>query len=171
MALTKDDKKALIERYKGKISEAKALFVLKPQAITPNEASELKKKLYEQDSSLNVVKNTLFKIALKDSGIQIEIEGGENAIVFAGDDFPAVAKIIKEFIKETEKAEIQRGFVEGQIIGVDQFNTLADLPSRDVLIAQVLSTIEAPISSFVRILSGNISGFINVVNAIKEQKS
>jgi large subunit ribosomal protein L10 len=170
MALTKAKKKALVEDYKSKIQNSKAMFVLRPQGITPNEASELKKKLYDQDSSFNVVKNTLFRIALKDANAEIEVSEGENAVIFAGEDFPGVAKTITEFIKESKKAEIRNGFVEGKLIDKVQFETLSNLPTRDVLVAQVLATMQAPITSFVRVLNGNLVGFARVVNAIKEQK-
>lgn len=170
MALTKTRKQELVEEYKAKIQNAKAMFVLKPQGITPNEASELKKQLYEQDSSFNVVKNTLFKIALKDANAEIELQDGENAVVFAGEDFPTVAKTVSEFIKNSKKAELKNGYVEGKLIDSAQFEMLSNLPSREVLIAQVLSTMQAPITSFVRVLNGNLVGFARVVNAIKEQK-
>ena len=62
------------------------------------------------------------------------------------------------------------GFVEGQEIDESQFQTLADLPSREVLLAQVLATMQAPISGFVRVAGGNLTGFMNVLNAIKNQK-
>lgn len=170
MAQTRKNKVALVEDYKAKIQNAKAMFVLKPQGITPNEASELKKKLYDQDSSFNVVKNTIFRIALKDAQAEIEVQDGENAVVFAGEDFPGVAKTISEFMKTSKKAELRNGLVEGKLIDSAQFEVLSNLPSREVLIAQVLATMQAPITSFVRVLNGNLVGFARVVNAIKEQK-
>lgn len=171
MPRTRDQKKQKIEEYKEQIENSKALFFVRPKGITPNQAVELKKALYTELANFNVVKNTLFRIALKDAGINIELEDQENAIVFSDEKISAVAKIIKEFIKETEKAEIRAGFVEGKRISEAEVNALAELPSRDVLLAQVLATMQAPVSGFVRVLDGNLSGFVNVVNAIKDQKS
>ena len=170
MALSKSKKKELVNEYKKRISEAKAFFVLQPKGVTPNEASELKIQLFEKDSTFSVVKNTLFRIALKEAEVDIEIADGEHAIVFSQDDFPEVAKIVDEFLASDEKGTFKSGFVEGQIISSEQFTNLSSLPSREVLLAQILATMQAPISGFVRVLNGNLYEFVNVVNAIKDQK-
>ena len=160
----------MIQGYADKIEAAEAVFVVQPKGISPNEASDFKKVLNEKDASFNVVKNTLFKIAVERSGKKITIGDGENAIVFSGGDAVDVAKALSNFIKDTEKAEFRMGFVEGQEIDESQFQTLADLPSREVLLAQVLATMQAPVSGFVRVAGGNLTGFMNVLNAIKNQK-
>ncbi len=171
MALTKKEKKELLEQYKTKLENAKALFVINPKGLTPNQVSELKKQLFEINSSFNVVKNSIFKIALKEINIEIPIEKGEHAVLFANvEDFTSAAKILYEFMKEAEDLEFKVGFVEQNIINKIQFEELANLPSREVLIAQVLNVMQAPITGFVRVLNGNITQFINVINAIKEQK-
>lgn len=171
MALSKAEKKALVEEYKQRLSDTDALFVMQPKGINPNEASELKKKLYDSNASFNVVKNSLFRIALKESNIELEVDEGENAVVFTEGDFSAVAKMLSDFISDTEKAEFRAGVIQQAVITKDQFIALSNLPSREVLLAQVLSGMQAPITGFVRVLNGNLSGLVNVINAIKDQKS
>ncbi len=171
MALTKTQKKNLIKEYEKKIKSSTALFIVNPKGLTPNEVAKLKKELFDLESSFNVVKNSLFKIALENTGVSIEIDKGEHAVLFANiEDFTQAAKILADFMKETEQMEFRVGFIEGNVIDTDQFKQLAELPSREVLLATVLNTMQAPITSFVQVLNGNITNFMNVVNAIKNQK-
>lgn len=160
----------MIKGYTDKLEAAEAVFIIQPKGVDPNEASEFKKILNEKNASFNVVKNTLFKIAIKNANKSITIGDGENAVVFSGGDAVDVAKALSNFVKETDKAEFKTGLVEGQEIDAAQFNTLSNLPSREVLLAQVLATMQAPVSGFVRVLNGNLSEFMNVLYAIKEQK-
>ncbi len=170
MPLSKKEKKELIDSYVENIEKSNMLFVLQPQGLNPVEASEFKKILYETQGTFNVVKNTLFKIALKNTEVGLNLEEGENAVVFSTGDSTEIAKIVEEFIKGSKQIEFRKGVVEGKIINKEEFEALASLPSREVLLAQVLSGMEGPITGFVRVLSGNIAGFINVVNSIKDQK-
>lgn len=170
MPLSKQQKDSMLNEYTNKLDQSEAIFVIQPKGINPNEASEFKKILNQQNASFNVVKNSIFRIAVSKSQKKIEIGDGENAVIFSDTEAVEVAKALNEFIKETQKAEFRTGIVEGQVINQNQFKTLTDLPSREVLLAQVLATMQAPVSGFVRVLNGNLSGFVNVLNAIKDQK-
>ncbi len=170
MALSKQEKKELIEAYTKNLKNSSMLFVLKPTGLNPISASDFKKKLYDNQSQFNVVKNTLFKIALNQTNTPINLDKGENAVVTSQGDLATIAKLVEEFIKSEEKVEFRQGLIEGKVITDVEFKSLANLPSREVLIAQVLSGMQGPITAFVRVLSGNISGFVNVVNAIKDRK-
>jgi large subunit ribosomal protein L10 len=76
-----------------------------------------------------------------------------------------------EFIKQYKKLELKVGILEGQVVGPDQLKALADLPPRDALIAQVLGTMQAPITSLVYVLNANITGLVRVLDQIREQKA
>lgn len=172
MAKTKAQKQAMVSDLGGKIANAKAIFVVAPQAIDPNEAAELKIKLAEVGGEYHVIKNTLFKIALKEAGLE-ELEtlnNGQNAAIFVDDQAPDAAKIMQKFIKDSEKAEFRAGYLEGKKLSAAQVSSLADLPSREQLIAQVIGTMNAPISGFVNVLAGNVRSIVNVIDAIKAQK-
>lgn len=172
MAKTKAQKKGMVEELSKKIADAKAIFVIAPKAINPNEAAELKIKLAEIGGEYHVIKNTLFKIALKEAGLaELEsLDNGQNAAIFIGENSPEAAKIMQKFIKDSEKAEFRQGFLEGKKLEGTQINALADLPSREQLIAQVIGTMNAPISGFVNVLAGNVRSIITVIDAIKSQK-
>lgn len=175
MARSKEQKQQLVEDYKEKIKGAKALFVIEPKGLSANESVEIKKALYDLDSSFNVVKNSLFKIALTESEFEVrdEITTNQKAIIFSGEQISESAKVIKEFLSKKEnkdKMEFVLGYLDGKLIEGSQIRELADLPSKDVMLAQVLATMKAPISGFVNVLAGNTRNLVNVLNAIKEQK-
>ncbi len=176
MARTKNQKNELKSFYAEQIKKAKAIYILEPNGLTANQAVEIKKAMYDLDSSYNVVKNSIFKLALKEAGMEIpkELDAGPKSIVFTGDKLTDTAKVISVFMKDkanTDKLTIKSGILDGKLISGLDIQNLADLPSRDVLIAQVLGTMNGPISGFVNVLSGTIRQFINVVNEIKTQKA
>lgn len=174
MARTKEQKKQDVAGYREKISSSKAVYLIEPKGITPNEATELKKTLFDMDSQFNVIKNSLFKLALKDEGLSIDEDlfDGPNAAVFASEQsLSEAAKLISKFIKDSEKAVIKGGFLDGRFISKEEVEALASLPSRDQLIAQVVGTMNTPISGFVNVLAGNLRSILYVLNAVKEQKA
>jgi len=96
---------------------------------------------------------------------------GPTAMAISTTDAVAPAKILSEYAKKFEKLELKVGVVEGKIIDVDGIKALAELPSREVLIAKVLGSLNAPISGFVNVLNANITGLVVALNAIAEQKA
>jgi large subunit ribosomal protein L10 len=172
MSKTKEEKKQVVDEYKTKIQSSKALYFIEPAGITPNEATELKKAFIELDSTFNVVSNTLLKIALQEENIEAteELLTGKNAIIFSSDNVSETAKVIKKFIDDSEKATVKGGLLDGKVLSKEDVLSLASLPSREVLIAQVVGTMNAPISGFVNVLAGNVRSIMNVINAIKDQK-
>ena len=81
----------------------------------------------------------------------------------------APAKILSEFAKKNKTFKIKAGFVEGRIIDENEVNNLAELPSKEVLIAKVLGGFNAPIAGFANVLNGTLRGLVIALNAIKEQ--
>ncbi len=172
MAKTKEQKKQTVDEYKTKIESSKALYFIEPAGITPNEATQLKKQLNDLNSQFNVVSNSLLKIALKEENLDAseELLTGKNAIIFSSDSISETASLIKKFIDTTEKAQVKGGILDGKLLSKEDVLALAILPSREQLLAQVVGTMNAPISGFVNVLAGNIRSIINAINAIKKQK-
>jgi large subunit ribosomal protein L10 len=85
-------------------------------------------------------------------------------------DVIAPAKIMAEYAKKFEKLELKAGVVEGKLVDVDGIKKIAELPSREVLVAKVLGGLNAPIAGLVNVLNGNIRGLAIVLNAIAEKK-
>lgn len=171
MAKTKKEKDELIAAYEERIENSKAVVVISPTAITPNEATTLRKKLSELDSSFSVVKNSLFKLAVenKDSELKNIDYSGENAIVFIKEQTSEGTKAVYEFLKSIKKGEIKGGVLDQQALSKEEVESLAELPSRDVMIATTVRTISAPLNGFVNVLNANIVNFVNVLKNISEK--
>lgn len=172
MAKTKQEKKAIVEEYVEKLGNVKTIYFVAPQGLSVNQSTDLKKALFDHGSSFNVVKNTLFKIALEKAGLPVPelLDAGEHAVVFSGDDVSEVAKLVKQHAEDTEKMEILGGLLDGEFISAGQVKDLADLPSKDQLIGQLLSVFNGPARGLVTVLSGNMREMVQVLSAIKDQK-
>ncbi|HLD03484.1 MAG TPA: 50S ribosomal protein L10 [Candidatus Dojkabacteria bacterium] len=172
MAKTKAQKNELVDEYKQKLQQSQTIYVVQPKALTPNEATQLKKELSALDSTFNVVKNSLFKVALKEAGLPelAVFDAGEHAVLFSGAQVSQVAKVLARFARETEKLEISDGLLNGEKISAAQVKDLAELPAKDVLITQVLYIMNAPVRNLLSVMSGNMRDFLNVLHNLKEQK-
>jgi large subunit ribosomal protein L10 len=173
MAKTRDQKKDIVSFYKEKLENAKGVYFLGSKGISATDASDMKKALYDHDSYYHIVKNRLFHIALKDMGFEVaeEIKEGQQAVIFASEvGLTEAAKVVKEYIKENEEIQVRLGMLDGGYITKEQVQELADLPSKDEMIARVLATMNAPLTGFVNVLAGNVRSIVNVINALKDQK-
>jgi large subunit ribosomal protein L10 len=172
MPKSKQQKTAMVTELAEKLKASQGVFVIAPKSVNPNEAAELKMQLDAIGGEYHVVKNSLFKLAAEQVGLEFSADfaNGQNAIVLVGDRSPEAAKIMDEFIKDTEKAEFKGGYLESKQISAADVKSLAALPSREQLLAQVLATMNAPVSGFVRVLAGNIQGVVNVIDAYKRSK-
>jgi len=171
MSKTKNEKKQLVKKYEEMLGGVKAFYVITPTKITPNEATSLRKKL-TGTATFNVVKNALFRLALKNtkkelSNVALE---GENAVVFVEGEATEGAKAVYDFVDEIEKGEIKGGMLDGQELSKDDVVELAKLPSKDVMLGQVVGTIAAPVSGFVNVLNANLTGFVSVLKNISDSK-
>src|SRR5699024_4383080 len=119
-----------------------------------------------------IYKNSMMRFAAKETGYEGLLEHlvGPSAIAFSYDDPVNAAKVISEFAKEHQNMEVKAGFVDGQVLSAAGVKELAELPSREVLVAKALSGLNAPISGFVNVLNGNLRGLAIALNQIKEQK-
>jgi len=118
------------------------------------------------------VKNTLLSMAAKGTDVSVLNDAfkGPNAIITSKDDAVAPAKVLVKFAKDNKKLEIKAAAMNGKVLSMDEIEALATMPSREIMLATVLSAMNAVPTSMVRVLSGVPSAFLNVVNAIKEQK-
>lgn len=172
MPKTKAQKATMISDLSQKVAAAEAIFVVAPKSVNPNEASALKMRLSAVGGEYHMVKNSIFVRALQSSDYVVApgLEAGQNAVIFAGAQAPEAAKIVKKFIKDSDKAEFKVGYLQRKQISASDIVALADLPSREVMLAQVLGTMNAPISGFVQVLAGNLRNFVNVVDAYRKTK-
>ena len=173
MAITAE-KQALVSEMQGKLAEAKGAVLTNYRGLTVAQDTKLRRKFREAGVEYRVVKNTLTRIAAKEVGItgMDSYLEGPTAMAFSSADPVAPAKIITEFIKEMklQNIEIKAGLVEGKVIDANGVKALANLPPREVLIAQVLAGFQTPIVGIVNVLQGTIRNAVYVLEAIRKQK-
>ncbi len=170
---TLNQKREVVEGISGKMKAAKAMVFADYRGLTVEQDTELRSALRKAGVEYKVVKNTLARFAAKENGLDglDTYFNGPTAMASSDSDPVAPAKILSEYAKKYDKLELKAGVVEGRIIDINGIKSLAELPSREVLIARVLGGLNAPISGFVNVLNGNIRGLVVALNAIAEQKA
>ena len=165
-------KKAVVEEIKEKVDKAQGVVLVDYRGLNVEELTELRRNYREAGIDYKVYKNTMMRFAFKDAGLEEFNEHlvGPNALVFGFEDPVQPAKITEQFAKEHDDLEIKAGIVDGKIVDIDEIKKLASLPSRDVLIAQTLGGLNAPISGFANVLQGTIRNLVYALNAVREQQ-
>ena len=149
-----ESKKAVVAALSGKMKEATSVVFVDYKGITVAQDTELRKQFREAGVEYSVVKNTLTNFAAKDAGYDFaEILNGTTAMASTTGDPIAPARIVCEFAKKNKNTlSIKGGVVEGSVLSADQLNGFGELPSKNALVASVLGTFLAPISSLAFVL-------------------
>ena len=165
-------KKKLVGEISDRLERSVAIVLTDYRGLNVAEATKLRRELREAGVEFKVMKNTLVRFACDELDLEELKENlvGPTAIAFSYDDPVAPAKILTKFAKEHKKLILKSGMLEGKIIDSSGITALAALPSREVLLSQVLSGFQAPISGFVNVMQGNLRNFARVVDAVREKK-
>ena len=149
-----ESKKAVVESLTGKIQEATSVVFVDYKGITVAQDTELRKQFREAGVEYSVVKNTLTNFAAKNAGYDFsEVLNGTTAMASTTGDPIAPARIVCEFAKKNKNVlSIKGGIVEGSVLSANALNGFGELPSKNALVAQVLGTFLAPISSLACVL-------------------
>ena len=149
-----ESKKAVVEALSAKMKEATSVVFVDYKGISVAQDTELRKQFREAGVEYSVVKNTLTNFAAKDAGYDFaEILNGTTAMASTTGDPIAPARIVCEFAKKNKDTlSIKGGVVEGSVLTADQLNGFGELPSKNALVASVLGTFLAPISSLAFVL-------------------
>jgi len=166
-------KEATIEELREKIASAKHLFFTNYTGLSVEQITKLRNELRKDGSTYGVVKNTLFKRAASEElASQLDaILAGPTGVVFAGEDPVTPAKAIKTFSDHTKPVDVKAAWIDGKLVDKAQVLALAALPPKQELYAKLVGTLSAPLYGLVYVLSGNQSGLVRVLNAIREKKS
>ena len=134
--------------------------------------SALRRKCREASVEYVVVKNTLARIAAKEAGWEELVEHlrGPSAVAYTKGDASSPARIISEFAKKTNKPKIKVSLFEGQFYGPDRIEEIASLPSKEVLIARLLGSFNAPVQGFVGTLNGLVQKMVGTIDAVRAKR-
>lgn len=167
-----EDKKQIVEDLTERFAKASLVILTDYKGLNVPAMSDLRRKLKQAGVDYKVVKNTMMVRASQNTPIavlQSQFQG-PSAVAISYEDPVAPAKILTKFADDSKRLEIRGGVLNGKLIDMAGVKALAALPARDVLLAQLLSVMQAVPASFVRVLAGVPRGLLNVLNAIKEKK-
>lgn len=167
----KAEKTVLIDHLLEKVNASPFLFVVDYAGLTVDKFEELRKRLRGAGAEMHVYKNTLVKQAATRAGYPAELGEsltGQTAIVTGEKDVCAAAKVMKTFATEFKKPQVKSGVLDGKYLGAENIENLADLPAREVLLAQLLGVLQAPASALVRLLNEPAASLARVLQAKSE---
>jgi large subunit ribosomal protein L10 len=170
--MNREEKASAISELGEGIGQATNAFVIAFKGITVPQVTELRRQVRDTDSTYIVVKNTLALIAVKDSPL-IALKdqfSGPTAVAFNRTDAVALAKALTKFAKDVPAITFKGAMLNGQIVGADQIQAIANLPSRNELISKLLFLMQAPIRSLAIVLNANIRNIAVVLSEIAKQR-
>ena len=159
------EKTAIAAELDERIAGALYMILADYNGMDMPQTTELKKNLRDNDATFNVVNNRMLNRAL--DGKASEMLQGQTALIYGAGDVVEVAKVIKKFAAANQKPVVRGGFLEGKAITGEEVIELAQLPSKDVLRAQLLGTLQAPCSQLVGVLDQKVASLVYVLDAVK----
>lgn len=169
--MNRDQKAAVVQEIAADIEGAEAVFAVDYRGISVPQAAELRTKLREADASFRIVKNSLTERAADQAGADAlrELLEGPTALTFVRGDAALAAKALNDFRRANDLLEFKGGTMNGETLSVDQIVAIARLPAREVLHAQLVGTVAAPLTGLVRGLNALIAGLAIQLAQIAEQ--
>jgi len=167
-----EDKKAIAEELHEKFSRSTLVIVTDYKGLDVAKMNDLRGKLDEADIEYRVAKNSLLVRASEgtDAAQIADSFKGPNAVAFSYDDPVAPAKVLTEFAKDNDELEIKIGVLDGSMLDLEGIKALSSLPSREILLSQLLSTMVGVPTALVRALSDMPRRLLNVLEAVNTQK-
>ena len=162
------EKVAMAAEIDERVSGALYMILADYDGMDMPMTTELKNSLRENGAAYNVVKNRMLNRAIDED--VAELLKGQTAMIYGEGDVVEVAKVIKKFTAANKKPVIKGGFVEGKAVSADDVIALSKLPSKDVLRAMLLGTLQAPSRNLASVLNQKVSSLVYVLSAVKEKK-
>jgi len=170
--ITKEKKKEIINNLTDKLSKQKVVIFSDFTGLGVNQVRSLRKSLKNSGIDYLVAKKTLIGLALKQAGIKgvspKDLQG-QISVTFGYDDEIMPAKTLYQFSKANEALKILAGIVNGKYLSAEDIINLANLPSKQQLLAKLVGSISSPMSGFLNALQGNLKSFIYLLNNIKQE--
>lgn len=167
------EKQFLVDEVESHLRKSDYVYLANFERITVDDVSSLRDKLAEENAEFHVVKNSVLRVAAKKVELPELDEWlvGPTAIVIGGENPSGVAKVIRSFFKEKDKGEVKVGVVSNQTYSPDQVKELSELPTLDVLRAQLLGLLTAPMRDLLFVFNGVPQGLLNVLQAKADEEN
>jgi large subunit ribosomal protein L10 len=173
LVLSKDSKKEILQDLIANLKESKGVVLTDYQGMNVSQISSLRNELKEKKVEFKIVKNTLIEKASEELNLEDLTKDliGCTAMAFCSDDGVAPARLLKEYFKKNRiDLKIKSGLVDGRVFSSEKIIEIASLPSKDVIIAQIINGVKSPLFSLIFILQGPLRGLIYTLEAVKKQK-
>lgn len=169
--MKQSDKSKIVEEFRGELETASAAFVTQYRGMTVAEMMVLRGRIRAAGGSYRVVKNTLAKRAAQGTRFQAldPFLTGPTAIAW-GSDPAAPAKALADYAKENPKLVLVGGVLDGKTLRVEEIHALAKLPSREVLLAQLMGVMKGPLQGLVNVLNGVPRALVRALDQVRQQK-
>ena len=174
MPKTKDQKKEDLKSLEDKFARTKAAVFVNFSGLNVKDTTSLRSSLRKEGIDYGVAKKTLIKIAMDKtgySGVDPKQFEGNVAAVFGYDDEVLPAKILKQFKAQHDALKILGGILEKKYIDSAKVLELANIPGKQELLAQLVGSLNSPVSGFVNVLAGNLRGLVQVLKSMSEKKT
>lgn len=170
--MNREEKAAIVTELTGKFEKAQIAIVTDYRGMTVTKLEQLRRELKKNNAEIRVAKNTLIRRAIAGTPFEVMQDhlSGTTALTVSYDDPVAPAKILTDFAKDNPQLVIRTAVLEGRALTSDDLKALSSLPSREVLLSQVLSVMQAVPTSFVRVLNAVPQKVVYALQAIKEKK-
>jgi large subunit ribosomal protein L10 len=171
--VNRKEKQAVVSEVSDRMARASAVILTDFSGLKVEQMTELRQKLKDSGLDYLVVKNTLLKLASQgtDSEQLTQDLTGPNGLGFSYDDPVELAKVLVDFAKDNPKLDIKEGVLDGKIISAVEVSALAKLPSREVLLGQLLGVMNGVARNFVSVLAAVPRGLVTALKQIEEQKA
>jgi large subunit ribosomal protein L10 len=173
VGVVKQEKVDKVGELKEAFKNSQGLIFTDHSGLKAEDAVKVRDRLVEVNSYLKIIKNTLALIAAKDVFEDLDLEEvlkGPTSIVVSGGDMISTAKVLENFSKDLDVLKIKAGIYENRLLGPEEIMKFASLPGRDVLLTNLVISINSPITGLVNVLSTLTSNLVLVLSAIKEIK-
>lgn len=170
--MNKQEKSVAVEKIQKELAGSQAMFFIKYNAITVKEISRLRRNLKKNQTTLKILKNTLLKraLTLAKAPDSAEFLSGQTALAWTSGDLITTIKSLVGFKPEAGLFEVKGGIIDGRKTLADEIKKLSKLPSREVLLAQMVRGMKAPITNLVYVLGGLTRQLVMDLNEIKKNK-
>jgi large subunit ribosomal protein L10 len=172
VALGLEDKKAIVAEVKETATNALSVVIADARGVSVTKLTDLRKQAREAKVVVRVVRNTLAKRAVEGTDFECIAPAlvGPTLLAFSLEDPGAAARIFKDFAKQVEAFEVKALAVSGRLMGAEQLDVLASLPTRDQAISMLMSVMQAPIAKFVRTINEVPGKLVRTIAAVRDQK-
>jgi len=170
--MARPEKAAVVTEVRERMSDASATMLTEYRGLTVTQLARLRAELRKAGAEYRVVKNTLTKIAVRDAGYDVpdDLLTGPTAVTFCGDDPVAAAKALRAFAKDNPALVVKGGILEGRFIDAGEANRLADLASREELLAKVAGLMQAIVAQPARLALANLTKAAQLMAALQAKR-